>query len=299
MGDSVFKTGDVVKLPVFYFEFNRNKLLNTPDFNGRDSLQRVIAFLNAHPHLRVEISGHTDTRTSPGYSIRLSSIRAQTICDTLIKLGIAPLRLVAKGYEGNKPLIPDVEIKKLKTKEEQERAHQINRRIELKILSTDYGKRKTMRDSVFEISDIITCCEIYWDPDDGARLKKPTGKDSADAMVSFLKKNKNLAFELGIHTDYRGSGEYNFLLSEERAKMLAAYLIRNGIDSSRVQYRGYGETRPLVLQKNITLPSGKTVYAFTELDENFVKQFMADKNDFEFLNGLNRRTEMKIVRIER
>jgi outer membrane protein OmpA-like peptidoglycan-associated protein len=294
--DSIFKRGDVVKIPVLYFDLDRNHVLNAPWYNGLDSLKPVVNFLNAHPHFVVEVSGHTDTRTGKSISMFFSRIRAQCIRDTLVKLGIDSLRLTFKGYEGKSPLIPDVEIKKLKTKEEQERAHQINRRIELKILRTDYGKTKTLSDSIFEVDDIIKVPGIRWDLDNGTRITSGS-KDSIDAIAGFLKRNKNLVVEVDLHTDCRGSVEYNFLLSEERAKAIAKMLIRRGVDSLGVTYRGYGETQPLVLQKGITLPSGKIVHAFTELNENFTRQFIADKSDFEFLNGLNRRTELRVLRV--
>jgi hypothetical protein len=47
-------------------------------------------------------------------------------------------RLVPKGYGERKVLIKDSEIAKLKTKEEQEAAHQKNRRTVFKVLRWDY-----------------------------------------------------------------------------------------------------------------------------------------------------------------
>jgi len=45
------------------------------------------------------------------------------------------------------------------------------------------------------------------------------------------------------HTDSRGSDEYNLKLSERRAKSTAQWIAAQGIDLSRITYKGYGETQ--------------------------------------------------------
>ena len=55
-----------------------------------------------------------------------------------MQLGIDPARLVPVGRGADEPVIPMDVIKKMATKEEQEAAHQRNRRTDLKILSWDY-----------------------------------------------------------------------------------------------------------------------------------------------------------------
>jgi outer membrane protein OmpA-like peptidoglycan-associated protein len=56
----------------------------------------------------------------------------------LIEKGIAEERLTPKGLGESVPLISDKEINAMKTEEEQEQAHQVNRRTVFKILSYDY-----------------------------------------------------------------------------------------------------------------------------------------------------------------
>ncbi|MCY1251031.1 Photosystem I chlorophyll a apoprotein A2 [compost metagenome] len=45
------------------------------------------------------------------------------------------------------------------------------------------------------------------------------------------------------HTDSRGNDDYNQLLSEKRAQATKHYMISQGIDSSRLSAKGYGETQ--------------------------------------------------------
>jgi outer membrane protein OmpA-like peptidoglycan-associated protein len=46
------------------------------------------------------------------------------------------------------------------------------------------------------------------------------------------------------HTDDSGSAEYNMTLSEKRAKAVSSFLVANGVDSSRLTTKWYGEAQP-------------------------------------------------------
>ena len=51
---------------------------------------------------------------------------------------------------------------------------------------------------------------------------------------------------IGGHTDHRGSDEYNLELSDRRALAVLRYLVDRGtVDETRLQSRGYGESRPI------------------------------------------------------
>jgi peptidoglycan-associated lipoprotein len=67
-----------------------------------------------------------------------------------------------------------------------------------------------------------------------------------DVLVDFMMKNPKVKIELSSHTDERGYDDYNLKLSEGRAKNAAMYLILEDIDNSRIIYKGYGETKPLI-----------------------------------------------------
>ncbi len=65
-------------------------------------------------------------------------------------------------------------------------------------------------------------------------------------LVALLKKYPNYRILLEGHTDDVGDEDYNMDLSIRRAKAVRDYLVKHGIDPSRITYKGYGETRPLV-----------------------------------------------------
>lgn len=66
-----------------------------------------------------------------------------------------------------------------------------------------------------------------------------------DKLFTFLTNNSTLNIEIGGHTDNVGSTEDNQLLSQNRAKSVADYLISKGIDAARLSYKGYGESMPI------------------------------------------------------
>ena len=64
-------------------------------------------------------------------------------------------------------------------------------------------------------------------------------------LYSFLNDNPKMRVEISGHTDAKGSVDYNQKLSEERAKSVVGYLIKRGISSDRLKYKGYGKARPI------------------------------------------------------
>lgn len=70
---------------------------------------------------------------------------------------------------------------------------------------------------------------------------RPDAALELDKLVRVLKDNPTIEIELGSHTDVRGNDQYNLVLSDKRAHAVVQYLIANGIDPSRLTYKGYGE----------------------------------------------------------
>jgi outer membrane protein OmpA-like peptidoglycan-associated protein len=66
-----------------------------------------------------------------------------------------------------------------------------------------------------------------------------------DRLVKLMNEYPNMVIEIGGHTDNVGSKSYNKNLSTKRAKAVYQYLIKKGIDKSRLSYKGYGESKPL------------------------------------------------------
>jgi len=96
-----------------------------------DKIYEVLAF---NDNLIVELSSHTDSRGGDDYNQALSQERANSCVAYLVSKGIAKDRLVPKGYGETKLLATDDEISKMKTTEEKEAGHQMNRRTAFSII---------------------------------------------------------------------------------------------------------------------------------------------------------------------
>ncbi|WP_428311834.1 OmpA family protein [Hydrocarboniphaga sp.] len=70
-------------------------------------------------------------------------------------------------------------------------------------------------------------------------------KTLLDDVADSLQRVPSLNFEIGGHTDARGSEPYNLGLSLRRARSVADYLQARGIEPSRMHTEGYGETMPV------------------------------------------------------
>ncbi len=60
--------------------------------------------------------------------------------------------------------------------------------------------------------------------------------------VQILKKNPSWTFQLEGHCDKRGSEQYNLFLGERRALSVKKFLIKKGIDGSRLKTISYGKS---------------------------------------------------------
>jgi OOP family OmpA-OmpF porin len=74
---------------------------------------------------------------------------------------------------------------------------------------------------------------------------KPTARDVLDGAVKTLNDHPSARVVVEGHADSVGSDAYNQRLSERRATAVKNYLVRAGIDSSRIRTEGFGESKPV------------------------------------------------------
>tara|TARA_B100000809_G_scaffold253421_1_gene289411 strand:+ start:5890 stop:7275 length:1386 start_codon:yes stop_codon:yes gene_type:complete len=81
--------------------------------------------------------------------------------------------------------------------------------------------------------------------DTGKSSIKEQSASVLNDIIGIMKEYPNARFLVEGHADNVGSDELNQKLSQSRASSVTDYLIDNGIASSRLEYIGFGEERPL------------------------------------------------------
>jgi peptidoglycan-associated lipoprotein len=145
-----------IELPNIFYDFNKWDL--RPE--SMVSLDKLVETLTDNPKVTIELMSHTDSRDTEEYNYDLSQKRAQSVVQYLIEKGIEPARLSAKGYGESSPKVVDASIiaqapflragaalteayiNTLGNEEQKEIAHQINRRTEFRVLSTNFESSK-------------------------------------------------------------------------------------------------------------------------------------------------------------
>ncbi len=113
--------GTVINLKNVFFNSGSPVLQDKSKYE----LNNLAKLLNANPSVKVELSGHTDSQGDDNMNLSLSDKRALAAQNYLVKKGVSPLSLSAKGYG---------EVSPLETNDTAE-GRQANRRTELKIIS--------------------------------------------------------------------------------------------------------------------------------------------------------------------
>jgi len=111
--------------------FNIGGWIIQPESFG--ALDSIVTFMKTHNRAIFEVGVHTDSRPNRSCS-KPSQKRAESIEEYLIAHGVPKENLIAKGFGGVYLLIPDKEIAKAKTKDEQEKLHALNRRVVFKVI---------------------------------------------------------------------------------------------------------------------------------------------------------------------
>lgn len=82
---------------------------------------------------------------------------------------------------------------------------------------------------------------IYFDLDKSV-IKKEAAFE-LEKILDVMKQYPAMKLDIRSHTDSRQTAKYNEALSERRAKSTIAWLVKNGVNSSRLTGKGYGESQ--------------------------------------------------------
>jgi outer membrane protein OmpA-like peptidoglycan-associated protein len=115
-----FETGTTITLKNVFFDYDKSTI--RPE--SETELNNVINIMQKNVKIKVEISGHTDSKGSDEYNKNLSNERAKAVVEYLTKHGIAQSRLTYHGYGKEKPVATN----------DTDEGRQQNRRIEFTII---------------------------------------------------------------------------------------------------------------------------------------------------------------------
>ncbi|MVM29186.1 OmpA family protein [Spirosoma sp. HMF4905] len=116
---------------------------------------------------------------------------------------------------------------------------------------TDYGyvvrleKEEPKADSIFrnlQVNQAFRLDNVYFDQ--SSYVLRPESYPQLNKLVKTLVATPKLVIEIAGHTDNVGDRRLNQALSENRAKVITSYLVRNGIAEKRLRHNGYGDTKP-------------------------------------------------------
>ncbi|MBD0298313.1 MAG: OmpA family protein, partial [Flavisolibacter sp.] len=95
-----------------------------------------------------------------------------------------------------------------------------------------------------EIGQVVRLNNVFFDFDKWNL--RPESYVELNRVVKLLEENPAVEIEMSAHTDSWGSDDYNFRLSDNRARSVMEYILSKGIAPHRITSKGYGETMPVV-----------------------------------------------------
>lgn len=116
----MFEPARTYRLDNVYFDFGKYTL-RPESFTELDEL---VSYMKWRENERIEIAGHTDNIGNASDNQKLSEQRAGAIREYLIKKGVSPSRVIAKGYGSTDPVADNSTYE----------GRQKNRRTEVRIL---------------------------------------------------------------------------------------------------------------------------------------------------------------------
>lgn len=105
-----------------------------------------------------------------------------------------------------------------------------------------------------EVEEACVSDRVFFDFDKSNLTRE--AKEVLDSQVEWLKGNSRLKVTIEGHCDERGTVEYNLALGARRAEAVKKYLVKHGINASRIRTISYGKERPAMLG------SGESVWRF-------------------------------------
>ena len=243
----------------YFFSQNQNDTLRLyyliNQYKSSAQFYKLDSMLNqlGDKKLLLNINGYADFLSSNSYNKLLSSRRALSVKKYIQskKLNISSIEIKALGEVNSKSqtnlivgqpdqrrvdviIVNDIKSNNDQTKKQNNISNKkINSTISLK-----KGERTTLEGLSFE---------------PGRHYLLPQSRPVLESLLETLIKSDDLKIEIQGHICCKGDSDDGFdfdsnnnKLSENRAKVVYDFLIKNGIDANRLNFIGFGHTQPKV-----------------------------------------------------
>ena len=172
----------------------------------------------------VLVVGHTDTSGNARYNDELSLKRAQSVADYLVSTGTKEDAVRVIGRGSREPIASN---------------------------DTLEGRIQNRRVDILLVAEVRALDTLLFP---SLALFDRKSADLSEAGQAFLEEqrlNAKELFERAVyveivgHADSKGSAKDNMVLSEQRANTVRDYLASKGLDASKVETKGMGDTMPI------------------------------------------------------
>lgn len=241
---------------VVYFDSNKDELKK----QSVHVLDSVAGFLSTAKDFQVSINGYCDNSGDENKNQVLSENRANAVLDYLKNKSVPSQFITTKGFSDNDPIADNTS----ETGKAKNRRAEIIIRMNTPVLTetipppaptpvplappvkapAQETEKKESFSSTSSVSDLEvgkTLILKNLNFEAGTAVLLPEGKPTLELLVKTMKENPTLEIEIGGHV----CCENDMQLSIYRAKSVYNYLIKKGIDESRLTYKGYSRSKPI------------------------------------------------------
>ncbi|MEO6613490.1 MAG: OmpA family protein [Chitinophagaceae bacterium] len=225
-----------------HFEFNKYTLTRSAQSQLDSFLLAGKEYLSTRD---IKLNGHCDAIGSDQYNNKLAEKRVTTVKNYLLAHGVDRKNFTETIGHGKKEPLNE-------NRTDQERL--LNRRVEISFIQADAGKNISLKEKIADSSvtsgTTIILRNINFEG--GLAIFLMTSAPMLLELLDAMNSNPHLVIGVEGHIccqpDNRDGLDNNTgiqNLSEARAKAVKEYLVRNGIDEKRIEYKGFGHSNPI------------------------------------------------------
>jgi len=217
----------------------------------KKDIDAKLIYLDSTKQYNVNIHGYTDYVDTEDFNQDLSKKRATAAASYILKHYENYINKLDKKAHGE--LTSD--------EKSHPRGFRKHRKVTIEITTVPKQKSTKIKDLYNLDIDNLVVGQDYVIDEINFRVGRTSltykSKNAIRKLLRFLKKNRRLHIEIQGHVccgktieDALNEDTQRNTLSRDRAEFVFKYLVKNGISSKRLRFRGYGFSNPLIYPEN-------------------------------------------------